>query len=111
MLVSYKELLVYEEVNEQSIFIPDMRKKFSVRELLDGVEDLSVRMERRENELGGKKSLKEFGGIQTDTQRRILRVVVASPGDVQPERDVLPSVVEEVNRGVAGDVLDAQLNA
>jgi len=28
---------------------------------------------------------------------------VASPNDVQPERDVLPSVIEEVNRGVAAD--------
>ena len=29
--------------------------------------------------------------------------MVASPGDVQPERDVLPSVIEEVNRTVAAD--------
>ena len=29
--------------------------------------------------------------------------MVASPGDVQPERDVLPSVIEELNRGVAAD--------
>ena len=33
----------------------------------------------------------------------ILRVVVASPNDVQQERDVLDNVVTEVNRGVAAD--------
>ena len=30
----------------------------------------------------------------------ILRVVVASPGDVQAERDLVPQVIEEVNRNV-----------
>ena len=34
---------------------------------------------------------------------KILRVVVASPSDVQEERDVLDKVVTEVNRGVAAD--------
>jgi hypothetical protein len=32
---------------------------------------------------------------------RVLRVVVASPGDVKPERDIVPKVVEEVNRNIA----------
>ncbi len=36
-------------------------------------------------------------------QVKILRIVVASPGDVQAERDVLPKVIEELNRGIAGD--------
>jgi hypothetical protein len=36
-------------------------------------------------------------------QSRILRIVVASPSDVQPERDSLPSVIEEVNSGIAAD--------
>ncbi|MDQ3805358.1 MAG: DUF4062 domain-containing protein, partial [Acidobacteriota bacterium] len=36
-------------------------------------------------------------------QKRHLRVVVASPGDVQPERDLLPGVVEEINRHVAAE--------
>jgi len=35
-------------------------------------------------------------------QARILRVVVASPGDVQKERDLLPRVIDELNRGIAG---------
>lgn len=34
---------------------------------------------------------------------RVMRVVVASPGDVQPERDALSAVLEELNRGVAAD--------
>ncbi len=51
VLVSYKELLVHEEMNELEIVIPELRKKFSVRELLDGVEELSTRMERRERDL------------------------------------------------------------
>jgi tetratricopeptide (TPR) repeat protein len=36
-------------------------------------------------------------------QAKVLRIVVASPGDVQAERDLVPTVVEEVNRGVAGE--------
>jgi HEAT repeat protein len=36
-------------------------------------------------------------------QKRILRVVVASPGDVQPERDLLDEVVAEVNRSAASE--------
>jgi hypothetical protein len=31
----------------------------------------------------------------------LLRVVVASPGDVQAERDLLSLIIEELNRGVA----------
>ena len=30
-----------------------------------------------------------------------LRIIVASPGDVQAERDALPAVLEELNRGIA----------
>jgi small GTP-binding protein len=102
VLVSYKDLLAYEEMNEPEIVIPELRKRFSVRELLDGVEELSVRMERRENDLSGQRSLK--GKVQESRAKpRILRIVVASPGDVQPERDALPSVIEEINRGVAAD--------
>jgi site-specific recombinase XerD len=36
-------------------------------------------------------------------QLRVLRVVVASPSDVQPERNVLVEVAEELNRGIARD--------
>jgi HEAT repeat protein len=35
--------------------------------------------------------------------KRALRIVVASPSDVQRERDVLPQVIEELNRGIAAD--------
>lgn len=34
---------------------------------------------------------------------RILRVVVASPGDVQKERDLVPAVLEELNRSICVD--------
>jgi formylglycine-generating enzyme required for sulfatase activity len=37
------------------------------------------------------------------SQVRILRIVVASPGDVQAERDLLPTVIEELNSGIARD--------
>ena len=39
--------------------------------------------------------------------RKVLRVVVASPGDVARERDVVSKVFDEINRGVghANDVL------
>jgi tetratricopeptide (TPR) repeat protein len=39
----------------------------------------------------------------TDHRIRVLRVVVVSPGDVQEERAVAQSVVDELNRGVAAD--------
>ena len=34
---------------------------------------------------------------------RIRRIVVASPNDVQAERDALPAVIEELNRGIAAE--------
>jgi hypothetical protein len=36
-------------------------------------------------------------------QPKTLRVILASPGDVQPERDVLPEVIDELNRYLARD--------
>jgi hypothetical protein len=36
-------------------------------------------------------------------QADIIRVVVASPSDVQAERDALSGVVDELNHGIAGD--------
>jgi internalin A len=47
VLVSYNDLMVHEEMNEPEILISELRKKFPVRELLDGVEDSNVRLERR----------------------------------------------------------------
>lgn len=51
VLVSYQELLVHEDLNEREILIPDLRTKVSVRALLDGVEDFSSRVDRRERDL------------------------------------------------------------
>ena len=34
---------------------------------------------------------------------QIKRIVVASPGDVQAERNALPAVIEELNNGIAKD--------
>jgi len=43
--------------------------------------------------------------VEKTTQARIshklLRLVLASPADVKPERNIVPEVVEELNRGVA----------
>ena len=36
-------------------------------------------------------------------QANILRIVVASPSDVQAERDALRTVLEELNQGIAGE--------
>jgi formylglycine-generating enzyme required for sulfatase activity len=36
-------------------------------------------------------------------QVQILRIVVASAGDVHAERDTLPAIVEELNHGIAGE--------
>lgn len=95
VLVSYEELLAHEEMNVPEIVVAKLRRKFSVNKLLEGVEDLNTRLER--NELNSNKK----GG--SETQPRTFRIVVASPSDVQPERDALPSVIEEINRGVAAD--------
>jgi hypothetical protein len=35
------------------------------------------------------------------TAPRTLRIVVASPSDVQAGRDLLPGVLDELNRGIA----------
>lgn len=37
------------------------------------------------------------------SQVQVIRIVVASPRDVQPERDALPSIIEELNRGIAAE--------
>src|SRR5687767_9263893 len=104
VLVSYKDLLAYEEMGEPQIVIPELRTKVPVKELLDGVEDLDVRRERLERSSTVSIAFKaKSEAIQSKPQPRIFRVVVASPADVQTERDVLPSVIEEVNRGVAAD--------
>jgi internalin A len=103
-MVSYQDLLDLEEMGEAEVIIPRLRKKFSVRELLDGVEELSTRMLRRGRD-SREKRFPEIGveALQAKSQRRVLRIVVASPSDVQAERDVLPSVVDEVNSVVAAD--------
>jgi len=36
-------------------------------------------------------------------QVRVLKIVVASPGDVQAERDIIPAIVEELNKGIADE--------
>jgi hypothetical protein len=36
-------------------------------------------------------------------QARILKIVVASPGDVQAERDMIPAIIEELNKGIADE--------
>lgn len=51
-------------------------------------------------DLGESKSsvgLAKIDSLQT------IRIVVASPNDVKAERDVLPKVIDELNRGIAGD--------
>jgi internalin A len=97
VLVSYEELLAHEEMNEAEIVIPKLRKKLRVRELLDGVEELSARIKRRERDLP------ESRFPSRSVEPRILRIVVASPSDVQAERDAMPAVIDEVNRVVAAD--------
>lgn len=104
VLVSYNELLVYEEMNEPMIAIPELRKKFSVRDLLDGVEELNLRMALRGHDLN-ERSVPQLipEEISHKSHPGVLRIVAVSPSDVQPERDVLPAVIEEVNRHIAAD--------
>lgn len=41
--------------------------------------------------------------MDQNKQMRIVRIVVASPSDVQPERDRLPGVLDELNHSIAAD--------
>jgi hypothetical protein len=41
--------------------------------------------------------------LPTEQHIRVLRLVIASPGDVKTERDIIPRVVEELNRTTARD--------
>jgi hypothetical protein len=43
------------------------------------------------------------GGDGPMHQANILRIVVASPSDVQAERDALPGIVDELDHGIAGE--------
>jgi hypothetical protein len=36
-------------------------------------------------------------------QVKILKIVIASPGDVQAERDIIPAIVDELNKGIADE--------
>ncbi len=47
VLVSYNDLIVHEEMNKPLIVVSQLREEFSVRALLDGVEDSNVRLARR----------------------------------------------------------------
>lgn len=69
-LVSYNDLLDLEGMNESEIIVPRLRRKFSVRELLDGVEDLIFRHERRERDLSERMYSKRMSEeIQSKSQR------------------------------------------
>jgi hypothetical protein len=54
VLVSYNDLIVHEVMNKLGIVVPQLRKECSVRELLDGVEDSNVSLERRRQEKEGR---------------------------------------------------------
>jgi small GTP-binding protein len=52
VLVSYDDLIVFENNNRQRYFVatPGVEMDYNVRQLLDGVEDVSLRLRRRESE-------------------------------------------------------------
>lgn len=66
------------------------------------VKEVSDSREEGQSERVGD-SVHSTGGEQTIRQLRVVRIVVASPSDVQSERTVLHNVIEELNRGVAAD--------
>jgi HEAT repeat protein len=51
--------------------------------------------------------LKEIGNgvglLESMSDKRTVRIIVASPGDVQAERDLMPAVIDELNPGIAAD--------
>ncbi len=46
VLVSYDDLVLYEIANEEFIFIPQLKTRFKVKNLLDGIEDEETRKEK-----------------------------------------------------------------
>jgi len=42
-------------------------------------------------------------------EARILRIVVASPSDVQAERELLPGIIDEMNRVIATELGAGQI--
>jgi internalin A len=47
VLISYDDLLLYEEAKEELIFIPSLKKKYSVINLLEGVEKRSKKQSKK----------------------------------------------------------------
>lgn len=50
VFVSYDALLAHESKNKEVIFVYEVEKDYEVRPLVDGIEDLRYRLERRERE-------------------------------------------------------------
>ncbi|MEB8434316.1 leucine-rich repeat domain-containing protein [Cocleimonas sp. KMM 6892] len=51
ILMDYSDIVAYEVANELEIFIPDLRQRVSIKDILDGVEDAEMRDEATKTEL------------------------------------------------------------
>ncbi len=49
VLTSYDKLILYEQAKEEEIFIPELRTRFKVRHLLDGIEEEDIRKHKIKN--------------------------------------------------------------
>ncbi|HKR12419.1 MAG TPA: COR domain-containing protein [Pyrinomonadaceae bacterium] len=78
VLVSYNDLMVHEEMNEPEILISELRKKFSVRDLLDGVEDPDIRLVRRLQKTWIERS---FPQMPEDLTSRPSKSIVSPPNN------------------------------
>jgi internalin A len=73
-LVSYDDLLIHEEMNEPEIFVPELRTRFSVRELLDGIENPELRL-----------------GSQEVKYRRESRAATVKVPDIESKQENVPA--------------------
>jgi len=78
VLVSYNDLIVHEEMNKPEIVVAQLRKEFAVRELLDGVEDSNVRLERRRQE---NRMERRFPHLPEDLNARSSQPVLPRPNN------------------------------
>jgi internalin A len=84
ILVSYDELIVYENNHKLTYFVATrgVEKDYEVRHLLDGIEELSTRIERRERDLN-----------ERGLSKRMAEEVAPRPAAPRPKNNPIGSIL------------------
>ncbi len=105
--LEYAELLGLEKMKKTTKDIGKLGITLDLRQLLDGYESIENRQQYRDNPEANARADQDMAEIPkarktTMKTKQVLRIVIASPGDVQAERDILADrVIPELNKGVA----------